>query len=106
MNKIRDEYGNVAVIVNKGYGIGWSTYGAEDEEALMYDGAIVNMVLAANEGFEQEIINYCSEKYPEFYCIPYHLGIVWVKPGWPFFIQEYDGHESVCYIDDINTFVV
>jgi hypothetical protein len=104
MNKIRDDYGNVAVIINKGYGIGWSTFGGEYQESLMYDGAIVNMVLAHTDGFEQEITQYCRTKYPDFYCIAYDLDVVWVKPGRPFFVEEYDGHESICYIDTLNTF--
>ena len=104
MNKIYNEFGNVAVIVNKGYGIGWSTFGSDDEESLMYDGAIVNMILAGTDGFEQEITQYCKEKYPEFYCIPYDLSVVWVERNRPFFIQEYDGHESVVYIDELLTY--
>ena len=104
MNKIYDEYGDVAVIVNKGYGFGWSTFGAEDQEALMYDGVIVNMVLAANEGFEQEIFEYCKTKYPDFYCVPYDLEVKWITPGRKFYISEYDGHESVCYPENLNIY--
>ena len=106
MNKIYDEDGWVAVLINGGYGIGWSTAALyEQRESIMFDGAIVNMVRAATDGWEDEVILYCKEKYPDFYCIPHNLVVNWVKPGEAFFIEEYDGHESIKYIDHINFIV-
>ena len=100
------EYGNVAVLVNKDHGIGWSTYCLpEYREALLFDPAIANIVISEAEGWEQEVIEYCKIKYPDFYCIPYHLVVQWVVVGRTFYIEEYDGYECVCYPEDLTTFV-
>ena len=106
MNKIRDEYGNVAVLISDSYGSGWST-GAfmEDSEGLLFDGAIVNMVLAKADGWKEEITAYCAEKYPEFYCRPRHLDIDWVAPGKPFVVREQDGQEWICYIEELSPYI-
>lgn len=100
------EYGNVAVLVNKDHGIGWSTCCLpEYREALLFDPAIANIVISEAEGWEEEVIEYCKIKYPDFYCIPYHLVVQWVVVGRTFYIEEYDGYECVCYPEDITTFV-
>ena len=104
MNKFYDEHGDVAVIINKGYGIGWSTFSNEYCEDLMFDAAIVNMILSQVEGWQSEIFEYCKTKYPDFYCIPYDLDVKWITPGRKFYITEYDGHECVCYPEDLNIF--
>ena len=106
MNKFVNEFGMVAVLVNKDHGIGWSTccYAA-DREGLMFDPAIVNMVMSEVEGWEEEVVEYCKIKYPDFYCIPYHLVVEWVATGRTFYIQEYDGWECICYPEDLTTFV-
>lgn len=106
MNKIYDEDGWVAVLINGEHGIGWSTAAQyEDRESLMFDGAIVNMVRAAADGWQDEVRLYCKEKYPDFYCVPNNLVVMWVKPGDAFFIEEYDGDESIRYQDQIHFFV-
>jgi hypothetical protein len=106
MNKFVNEYGQVAVLVNKDHGIGWSTYSLpEYREAIMFDPAIVNIVLSGVDGWEEEIIHYCKTKYPEHYCIPYNLQVEWVLAGSTFYISEYDGWECVCYPADLDTFI-
>jgi hypothetical protein len=106
MNKFVNEFDMVAVLVNKDHGIGWSTCCYEaDREGLMYDPAIVNIVMSEVEGWEEEVINYCKTKYPDFYCVPYGLDVEWVRAGTTFYIQEYDGWECVCYPEDLATFV-
>lgn len=106
MNKIYDEDGWVAVLINNGYGIGWSTAALyEQREDLMFDSAIVNIVRAAADGWEEEVRLYCASKYPDFYCIPNNLVVMWVQPGTAFFIEEYDGRENIRYQDQLHFFV-
>ena len=106
MNKFVNEFGDVAVLVNKDHGIGWSTcWLAEDREGLMFDPAIVNIVMSKVEGWEEEVIEYCKTKYPDFYCIPYNLVVEWITTGRTFYIQEYDGWEYVCYPENLDLFV-
>jgi hypothetical protein len=106
MEKIVNEFGQVAVLVNKDHGIGWSTCCLpEDRENLLFDPAIVNIVMSKVDGWEEEVIEYCKTKYPGFYCVPYHLTVQWVFAGSTFYIQEYDGYECVCYPADLDLFV-
>jgi hypothetical protein len=98
--------GMVAVLLNKNHGIGWSTCcNPEYCEQLLFDPAIVNMVLSEVDGWEEEVIEYCSTKYPEFYCVPYHLDVYWVRAGRKFYIDENEGYEWVSYPEDTKTFV-
>jgi len=106
MNKFVNEFGDVAVLVNEDHGIGWSTCCLpEDRENLLFDSAIVNIVMSKVDGWEQEVIEYCKTKYPDFYCIPYNLVVEWVATGRTFYIEEYDGYECVCYPEHLKTFV-
>lgn len=106
MNKFINEFGDVAVIINKDYGIGWSTCCLpEDREDLLFDPAIVNIVMSKVDDWEQEVIEYCKIKYPDFYCVPYNLVVEWVAAGRTFYIEEHDGCECVCYPEHLKTFV-
>lgn len=105
MNKIINEHGEVAVLINGGYGIGWYSAAGEYANDLIFDGAVVNMVLAKADGWQQEVINYCSEKYPDFYCVPYNIEVQWIRAGREFYITEYDGNESIEYPEYLTTFV-
>jgi hypothetical protein len=63
------------------------------------------MVLSEVVGWEEEVIEYCRTKYPEFYCVPQYLDVHWVSAGRMFYIDENEGYEWVSYPEDIQYFV-
>ena len=87
--------GKVAVLVSGGFGAGWSTWEGGDER-LIFSPKLVEMVergdakLITTEWVEQElgIENvYCGGS--DSLCIE------WLDEGTPFYIDEYDGAESI-----------
>lgn len=96
---IRD--GKVAVLVSPGFGAGWSTWNGGDE------GAIFNRRLAlavlGESGESKDVA--AREEFPDFY----HGGVEdlvveWVSEGEQFYIDEYDGSESLIYAGDQKYF--
>lgn len=97
---IRD--GKVAVLYSPGYGAGWSTW--NDCPECLFDPDIVALV---ESGVSEEAI---SEKAKEkwsgnnscFYSGGARdLTIEWIPEGTQFIVHEYDGSESIRYIEDI-----
>lgn len=100
---IRD--GNVAVLITAGYGSGWFTY--HQIEELLFSPEIVEMILSTGE--EYLSVGNCDhfdianqiDVYLEKYNTQYltvescDLEIQWVPEGEEFYIDEYDGYESV-----------
>src|SRR5690348_13705202 len=83
---IRD--GKVAVVVSPGYGAGWATW-ADDEEVAAFAPDVVAWIEAGKPGSADQFGHY-----------GYTGGlrdaeIVWVPQGSRFFIDEYDGSESL-----------
>jgi len=96
---IRD--GKVAVLYSPGYGTGWSTWGSGDTDELrqmpIFHPKLIAMVESGNsEGITDD---WLIENIPElggFYTGGKgSLKIEWVKQGDSFYIEEYDGSESV-----------
>ena len=114
----------VAVLVSPGYGAGWSTWG---DKELAYDEDVVKFWLSKRD--DKEWLKTCaryevkgsdgrvrfpaSEAYKEamnfFSSIGYdhpcmlgfeNIRLVWVPTGRYFRINEYDGAESVVYMDE------
>lgn len=86
--------GEVAVLVSRGFGAGWSTwnYGPK-AEAMIFDPEIVHAILDDNLGKAEKI---AEEKYPDTYKGGMKdLVVVWVLKGSRFEIREYDGSESL-----------
>jgi hypothetical protein len=99
---IRD--GKVAVLVSCGFGAGWSTWGGEQyHETLLFHPKIVEMV---EEGREREITDEWMEK--ELGLEDVYTGgtdgleIEWVPLGTRFYIDEYDGNETLITFDDMT----
>ena len=92
---IRD--GKVAVLISRGYGAGWYTWTGVQE--LIFDPAIVSMLENGADG--DDIEKYCSETYGEdnYYGGIDGLTIVWVPVGKKFIVEEYDGAESIKFLD-------
>jgi hypothetical protein len=85
--------GQVAVLVSPGFGAGWYTW--HDLEDLLYDPVVVNMV--ETEQHADDIVQYCNDTYGTgyYYGGADSLTVAWVPAGTRFYINEYDGAETV-----------
>lgn len=97
MNKaVRD--GKVAVLYSPGFGAGWSTW-ADDEyvEFTMFDPGLV--ALAERRASEEEVKEYIRTTLGEEAYVYTggwrNICIRWIPVGTVFFIDEYDGSESI-----------
>lgn len=112
--KYYNKNGDVAVLISRGYGAGWSTWAnSEHAEAVLFDKNIVQMLLDNplkrhdgssynNKEGVDKIEAYTKEKYPGTYCGGADsLKIHWLKPGTVFMVDEYDGAESLVTKEDI-----
>ena len=91
--------GKVAVLISPRYGSGWSTWGEPD---YMFN---YNIALAVDKGLtEQEVIEVAKQEYGEDGCYIGAKGLMieWVKEGTAFIIKEYNGSESIEYLDDMT----
>ena len=109
--------GKVAVLVSGGFGGGWSTwmYGsvgcAEYNQSMAFEPKVVEMVLAGEKDKNRaerkatldKIIGYMTETYPGYYTGGAEgLEVEWVPVGSKFYIEEYDGNESLVLESDMN----
>lgn len=96
MNKvIRD--GKVAVIYATDYGSGW--YTGHGNEELIFDPAIVNMILLGRQDLIEDRL---KSAYPDVYWGYPELCICWIPEGVQFRIEGYDGMEDVAVKEDYH----
>jgi hypothetical protein len=90
MNKvIRD--GKVAVLISRGWGAGFYTWGAPLE--AIFDPKLVELV--ESEDFDGAV-KYVETTYSDVYTGGVgNLQIAWIDEGEEFTIEEYDGNESI-----------
>ena len=103
MNKV-ERNGEVAVLVSKGYGAGWSTWNS-DGEWFLYSPEVVAWVEAGKPGGEKALKAIATKEYPDNppYCGGgMDLVIEWVPKGIAFKIDEYDGNESLVYMGNVD----
>ena len=103
--KVKNSENQVAVVLSRPYGIGFSTDLVDKE--MMFDPKIVRYILQRtnksniDESNKKEIIS-CLED--DGICDAEEtldkLSIVWINPGRKFRIHEYDGSESIEYFDE------
>lgn len=101
MEKV-ERNGLVAVVYSPTYGAGWHSWHGIDE--LLFDPGLVEMVESNTDG--DKIEAYCREKYKRSkwcYMSCDGLEIAWLPKDSEFFIQEYDGSESIVMRDDPNS---
>lgn len=85
--------GEIAVLYSPGYGAGWSTWGYNHAEAMLFDPEIAQAILAKDRQKAKEIF---QRKYPEGYDGGLEqLKVEFVPKGTRFEIKEYDGNESL-----------
>ena len=93
---IRD--GKVGVLVSPFFGAGFSTWGYPTE--AIFDPTLIELV--ENQKI-QEAVDYCESKWPDEYSGGVQdLKVVWVPEGTKFQIVEYDGSESIEFLEDVN----
>jgi hypothetical protein len=105
MNRLYNERGEVAVILNRDYGVGWST--AADysiREEVLFCPFIAKLLTEFNRTWLQQTVEYCRDTWPDFYCSPESLEVYWVDRGREFIVREYDGYESLMFLDTIASY--
>jgi hypothetical protein len=87
--------GKVAVLVSHGWGAGFYSWGAPLE--AIFDPKLVDLI--ENEKI-QDAIDYVEKTYPDTYTGGVEdLDIRWIPEGAKFIINEYDGSESLQFMD-------
>ena len=110
--------GKVAVLVSGGFGGGWSTWMGDTldgvDRSMAFEPKVVEMVLAGKKDKNRaerkatldKIKEYMTEaygRYPGYYTGGAEgLEVEWVPVGSKFYIEEYDGNESLVLESDMN----
>ena len=95
-----DDQGLVAVLISPGFGAGWSTWGDEGQrEGMLFDSRLVDYILqTGTEGLGEYAE---SLGYTGYTGGAEDIRIEWLEPGVRFFVDEYDGSESLRTFDDL-----
>ena len=102
--RVEREDGKVAVLVSYGFGAGWSTWVDVDEEhkdfILYGDEHLVELVRLRDFAKAEE---YVISKIGDIYYTGgiYEVSVDWIDKGTKFFIDEYDGAETIITEEDI-----
>ena len=100
--------GYVAVLVSPGFGAGWSSWASESERELMlFDPHIVDIVLQYQGRDKREMAEKINmivalKRYESYTGGLDQLEVGWVRKGERFRITEYDGHETLETVDNID----
>jgi hypothetical protein len=90
---IRD--GKVAVLVSHGWGAGFYSWGAPLQ--AIFDPTLVDLI---ENNKIPDAIDYIEKTYPDAFSGGVgQLDIVWIPEGAKFIINEYDGSESLQFMD-------
>ena len=108
VDKYYNEKGEVGVIISRDYGAGWYSWNRNCQD-ILFDKELVAMILHAKTCGHfyselEQIKKYVEEKYPECYIGGLDCGIdvEFVPQGTNFVVREYDGAESIEYINNID----
>jgi hypothetical protein len=106
MEKFYNENGDVAVLYSPGYGAGWSTWAHDESVRLkaLFDPEVVQWVLDGKPEGKFTDDDYFEKKYGGYFYTGgmSGLNIEWVTPGQKFRVDEYDGSESLEFIEHIE----
>ncbi len=93
---IRD--GMVGVLISGGWGAGFYTWGAPLR--ALFDPELIYLI--ENQKYD-DALEYVEKTYPDAYTGGVdELSVVWVVEGTQFYIEEYDGRESLMFKDTID----
>jgi hypothetical protein len=96
-----DDQGLVAVLISAGFGAGWSTWAHEHErEGLLFDSRLVDYVLQTGSKGLAEYAE--SLGYTSYTGGAQDVVIEWLEPGTRFYVEEYDGSESIRTFDHLS----
>ncbi len=102
VEKYENENGDIAVLVSRGFGAGWSTWASSEDvtsEFLCMDKTLVEM--AINTASEEDVIEYINDE--NIYTGGWEdVRVEWIPKGSAFIIEEYDGAESLQLMDKID----
>lgn len=89
----------VAVLYSPGWGAGWHSWNTDNRECL-FDPDIVDLVLASKR---DEARRLAESKWPDgFWNGADGLQVTWMSENTPFVVREYDGNESIEYLDCVD----
>ena len=90
--------GKVGVLVSPGFGAGFSTWGYPEE--AIFNPTLIELV--ENQKFD-EAFSFVEKTWEDGYSGGVQdLRVVWIPEGTKFQIVEYDGSESIEFLEDIN----
>ena len=97
--------GDVAIIYSGDYGLGWYSY--HNSTALTMDAVLVNYLLHKQYS---KALDYIYNEYPGVFPLDEEdlkiLRIEWVSPNCVFRVYNYDGKESIEYVQDLGHYLV
>lgn len=92
-----NDKGEVGVLISVGHGAGWSTWSNDIDP---FDPYMIEAVVKSPD----KVLAVAEKRYPE----AYHGGlernqmeVVWLTKGTKFYIDEYDGAESLVTLSDL-----
>lgn len=87
--------GKVGLVISSGYGLGWYTY--HENEALLFDPKLIYLLeMNVNRYL---IKQYCEASYKDFVWYTPELSVVWLPENTSFYINNYDGLETIITAD-------
>jgi hypothetical protein len=90
--------GQVGVLISHGWGSGFYTWGAPLQ--AIFDEKLIYLI--ETEKFD-EAVEYVENTYPDVFTGGVHdLRVHWIDEGVEFFIDEYDGSESIVFKETVN----
>jgi len=96
MKKYYNDKGEIGLVISSGFGAGWSSwYYGDAQDFLLMDHMIVTMCMhntPAQEVLEYLVDNEMGDTYMGGWDDCY---VVFLPPNTPFYLQEYDGSESI-----------
>lgn len=94
-----DGSNEVAVLISYGFGAGWSTWGYESKETLLFHKDLVQLVL---DGKNEEAGKLAEKMVDAYAGGAEQLEVVWIPEGTQFWVHEYDGAESLRTMDSFD----
>jgi len=93
--------GKVAVLYSPGFGAGW--YSWNDKEEILFLPEVVELVENKQHDKIEELLK--NKGYDFYMGGARDLEIKWIPEGTLFRINEYDGSESIEYLDIDNSYI-
>jgi hypothetical protein len=95
--------GKVAVLISPGFGAGWSTWADEHKEFALFDRRLVEaMEAGGSAAVEAKVEEILGEDEAFYMGGARDLTIEWLPKGERFYVDEYDGFESIRRIEDLS----